>query len=233
MDWEDIPPTADWWDQVQKGIESADTFLFLISPDSVKSEVCGREIDHAVKNDMRMIPVVVREVSPNEVPTVLSRLNWIFFREQDDFNLSLKKLEEGLKTDLAWVEMHRRLQVRALEWDKRKDASLLLRGKDLHEAEQQLAINTSKDPTPTDLQRVYVLESRQAADRQRRMVTGVAIAGLIIMAALAIFGFIEAGLARTQATIARTAQARAESNASAAQTAQAQAVSSEATAHRK
>lgn len=171
VDWDDIPPTADWWDQIQKGIESADTFLFLLSPDSVKSEVCGREIDHAVKMGKRMIPVVVREVSPGEVHAVLTRLNWIFFREQDDFNASLQKLEAGLKTDLAWVETQRRLQVRAVEWDKRRDNSLLLRGKDLQDAELQLATNTSKDPTPTDLQRAYVLESRQAADRQRRMVT--------------------------------------------------------------
>jgi WD40 repeat protein len=230
VDWDDIPPTADWWDQIQKGIESADAFLFLISPDSVKSEICGKEIDHAVKNGKRMVPIVVREVSPGEVQTVLTKLNWIFFREQDDFNTSMQKLEEGLKTDLAWVEMHRRLQVRALEWEKRKDVSLLLRGKDLLEAEQQLATNTSKDPTPTDLQRGYVLESRQAADAQRRIITGIAIAGVIVMAALAVFGFIQAGRATTQAAIALTAEARAESNASIAQTAQAKAVSSEATA---
>jgi len=230
VDWDDIPPTADWWDQIQKGIESADTFLFLISPDSVKSDICGKEIDHAAKNGKRMIPIVVREVSPNDVHNVLTKLNWIFFREQDDFKLSLQKLEEGLKIDLAWVEMHRRLQVRALEWDKRKDGSLLLRGKDLQDAEQQLATNTSKDPTPTDLQRAYVLESRQAADKQKRIVTGVTVTGLIIMAALAVFGFVQAGRATTQAAIAQTAEARAESNASAAQTAQAKAVSSEATA---
>jgi WD40 repeat protein len=230
VDWEDIPPTADWWEQIQKGIESADTFLFLLSPDSVKSEVCGREIDYAVKMGKRMIPIVAREVSPSEVHAVLTRLNWIFFREQDDYNTSIKKLEAGLKTDLTWVETQRRLQVRALEWDKRKDTSLLLRGKDLQDAELQLATNTSREPIPTDLQRAYVHESRQSADRQRRIVTGIAVAGLIIMAALAVFGFMQAGRATTQATIAQTAEARAESNASMAQTAQAKAVSSEATA---
>ena len=34
VDWEGIPPTVDWWKEIEKGIEEADAFLFLISPDS-------------------------------------------------------------------------------------------------------------------------------------------------------------------------------------------------------
>jgi hypothetical protein len=79
----------------------------------------------------------------------------------------------------------------------------LLRGKDLQDAELQLATNTSKDPAPTDLQRAFVLESRHAAEKQKRIITGISIAGAIIMAALAVFGFMQAGMART-------AQAKAE-----------------------
>ena len=44
IDWEGIPPTVDWWQEIEKGIEEADIFLFLISPDSCASEVCGRAI---------------------------------------------------------------------------------------------------------------------------------------------------------------------------------------------
>src|SRR5512139_4112476 len=63
IDWEGIPPTVDWWKEIQQGIEQADIFLFLISPDSVKSKVCAQEIDHAVKNGKRLIPIVVRDIS--------------------------------------------------------------------------------------------------------------------------------------------------------------------------
>src|SRR5262249_19267294 len=52
-DGEDIPATADWWAEVQAGIEGANTFVFIISPDSVMSDVCRREIDHAIQNNKR------------------------------------------------------------------------------------------------------------------------------------------------------------------------------------
>ena len=34
-DWQDIPPTADWLAEIYSGIESANTFLFVINPESV------------------------------------------------------------------------------------------------------------------------------------------------------------------------------------------------------
>jgi len=38
IDWEDIPPTVEWWKEIEKGIEESGVFLFLISPDSVNSK---------------------------------------------------------------------------------------------------------------------------------------------------------------------------------------------------
>jgi len=75
IDWEGIPPTVDWWKEIQKGIEEADIFLFLISPDSVKSKVCNQEIDHAVINGKRLIPLVVRDIQAEEAPAKLASLN--------------------------------------------------------------------------------------------------------------------------------------------------------------
>ena len=36
VDWENIPLTADWWDEIVRGIKNADAFV--ISPDSVNSK---------------------------------------------------------------------------------------------------------------------------------------------------------------------------------------------------
>jgi WD40 repeat protein len=189
IDWIDIPPTADWWDQIEKGIEAADAFLFLLSPDSITSKVCTDEINHAVKNGKRLVPLVAREVNSQDVHANLRKLNWIYFREQDDFEVSRKKLETGITTDLQWVESHRRLQVRAIEWERRKDRSLLLRGKDLREAEEQLASAGQKDPQPTDLQRQYVLESRSRESQTRNTLLTVGGVTLIILAFLTVFAF--------------------------------------------
>ena len=207
VDWEGIPPTVDFMKQIETGIEESDVFLFLLSPDSAKSKVCGEEVAHAIKHSKRLIPLVVRDVNSEDVPPALSHLNWIFFREQDDFDVSFKKLLLGINTDFDWVETHRRLLVRALEWQsKNKDKSFLLRGQDLHDAEAQLALNTSKDPHPTDLHREYILKSRQAADQQRRLTTIIAAVAAVIMFALAVYGL---DAARRATAAAEQAQAEA------------------------
>ena len=218
VDWEGIPPTVDWWKEIEKGIEEADAFIFLISPDSAASKVCERELEHAVKNAKRIVPLMVRDTKGGNAPKLLESLNWIFFREQDDFDEAFKKLYTAIHTDYEWAQTHRRLQVKALEWEKmNKDGSFLLRGKDLEDAQFQLAANGSKEPYPSDLQREYVFTSDQAADRQRRLVSIISIVVAILLAGLAIFGFYQAGLARTAQAVAETnedkavkAQARAE-----------------------
>ena len=231
IDWEGIEPTVDWWKEIEKGIEGADNFLFLLSPDSVLSKVCKREIDHAVKNGKRLIPVVVRDIQAEEAPEELRALNWIFLGDREEFESTFGKLIKAVKTDYAWVQSHRRLQVKALEWERSAhENSLLLRGKDLQDAEYQLAINTSKEPHPTDLQREYVLRSRQAADRQRVRNTGIGIAVGIVLIVLAIFGFVQAGLATANAEKEQAASTLAVSNANTAQAASTLAIANAQTA---
>src|SRR5881396_296881 len=84
-DWEDIRPTEEWMQAIYGAIEGADTFVFVLTPDSVASIVCGREIAHAAANNKRMVPIVARDVDVATVPEPLAKLNWIFFRESDDF----------------------------------------------------------------------------------------------------------------------------------------------------
>jgi len=234
IDWEGIEPTVDWWREIEKGIEGADNFLFLISPDSASSNVCKQEIEHAVKNGKRLIPVVVRDTKAEEVASELRPLNWIFLRDADDFQSAFGKLITAIQTDYIWVQFHRRLQVKALEWERSAhENSLLLRGKDLQDAESQLVKNSSKEPHPTDLQREYVLKSRQTADKQRRLLISVAIGAAIVMAALAIFGFVQAGLATTNARKEQAASTLANANARTAESASTQAIENEQEAKRQ
>ena len=85
-DWQDIPPTADWLAEIYSGIESANTFLFVISPDSVASEICTLEIEHAVKHNKRLVPVVWKDV--DDVHQSMSAHNWVFLRQEDDFKVN-------------------------------------------------------------------------------------------------------------------------------------------------
>lgn len=223
IDWQDIPPTADWLEQIHKGIERSDGFLFLLSPDSVVSEVCGGEIAHAVQNAKRLIPIVVRDVNPKEVNPALAKVNWIYCREQDDFNEAIHKILSAIRTDLAWVEAHRRLQVRALEWEKSKEASVLLRGRDLSTAEEQLATAGQRDPQPTDLQRQYILESRRRESRSRNTALSIGTVVLIALALLSLF-------ANNQRILADDNAKTAVANANAAATERVNAENQKATA---
>ena len=60
VDWEGIPPTADWLREVFAAIESADTFVFVLSAASLASNVCMREVEHAMKCRKRLVPLAVQ-----------------------------------------------------------------------------------------------------------------------------------------------------------------------------
>jgi len=203
VDWEGIPPTVDWMKEIEKGIEEADTFLAIVSTDWILSKVCLDELNVAVKNGKRLIPVVPYDIVWNDVPPALAHLNFIFFTEAFDFNGQLDKLFTALDTDYDWLKTHRRLQVKALEWERsEKENGFLLRGRDLEDAEQQISINATKDPRPTDIQREYVLRSRQGSTRQRRLTTGILfglIAGMLGVIALLVRPYVQEAIAKTQA----------------------------------
>lgn len=188
VDWEDIPPAVGWLDQIMLGIEQADVFVFLVSPDSIISEVCKVEVLHAQKNSKRIIPILVRDVNANDALPNIRELNWIYLREQDDFAAGMQKFKVAIDLDLDWLLEHRRLQVRALEWDRRKDSSLLLRGSDLRNAYRMFAAAGSKDPKPSSLQNMYIDQSR-AAERFRTITWISVAAAVLIMIVLSLTAY--------------------------------------------
>ncbi len=185
VDWEDIPPTAEWRQEIGEGIEAAENVIFVISPDFVASSECDKELEHAIKNNKRLVPIVCREVEANSVRLELSKLNWIFFRETDDFDSSLQSLRKALETDLAYVKEHTRLLTRAIEWNhKKRDLSRLLRGRSLKEAQQWLVQSRDKDPKPTQLHNDYIInsiEQRTKVGQRRTWVATVLAVGFALL----------------------------------------------------
>ena len=203
VDWESIPPAVDWLEQIFRGIEESDAFIFMISPDSIASEVCKVELNRAAQNNKRIIPIVLRDVPPKDTPESIRKLNWTFIREGDNFEEGLAKVKTAIELDLDWLEEHRRLQVRSLEWHRKKDPSLLLRGRDLRNARHMLATATAKDPTPTDLQTTFIQHSAKS-ERNRTITwitTGIAVLSLALLSFLATE-------ARDRAVTAQTAEAQ-------------------------
>jgi len=164
VDWEDIYKGEEWWKAIQRGIESANTFIFVISPDSVASRVCRDEANYAAECNKRFLPIVWREgFDPNQLHPAIASHNWLFFRETDSFDHALQELIQAMDTDLEHLRAHTRLLMRAAEWhNKARNGSYLLRGHDLYEAEQWLMQGVNKDPKPTNLQTQYINSSREA-----------------------------------------------------------------------
>jgi hypothetical protein len=181
VDWKDIPPTADWLEEIKRAIEAADTFVCVLSPDSLTSEICRIECDHALHCSKRIVPVVVRDVETSRVSDALCKLNWLFFRAGEDFEESYQALVETIETDLEWIRAHTRLLVRATEWTTNaKNRSFLLVGSDLEESEHWLANAFNHTPPPTELHAEYVTASRaEETRRQQRQLRGFYLVSLI------------------------------------------------------
>ncbi|MBZ0282288.1 MAG: toll/interleukin-1 receptor domain-containing protein [Anaerolineae bacterium] len=206
VDWEDIPPTANWWAEIEAGIEAAHSFVFIITPAAVRSEVCRREVEYAVKHNKRLVPILHEELSADDKAFLLPALsahNWIYFRKEDHFRRAFLVLRATLKMDLEHKQMHTRLLVRAGEWTQtNRKGSLLLRGDDLRAAEKWLLQSLNASPQPLPEQVEYVQASRRAARRFGQRVFGAFISILTVMSLLLLFAFGQSERANTQAQTA-------------------------------
>lgn len=214
IDWNDIPPTADWWEEIKAGIEAASIFVFVISPDSARSRVCFDEIEHAVQHGKRIIPILFRELEKEQQellhPTVLSR-NWIYMRKQDDKRIAFRNLVQDLETDFDYVRQHTRLTVLARDWEtSERRASRLLRGDDLRRAEKWLTSSIGKEPLPTDLIITFIQESTIYRIRLRQIISVLGTLLIIMLSLLSLYAY---SLTENMLTIETNITALAQTNA--------------------
>jgi WD40 repeat protein len=204
VDWEGIPPGDKWEKTIYGAIEATHTFIFVLTPDSIASEVCGKEIAHAAANNKRLVPIVHRDVAADRVPKSLGELNWIFCRDSDDFQKATDTLVSALDTDLEWVHAHTDLLTQAIKWEANsKSRSLVLRGEALKAAEQWLAqAGAQKERQPTTLQTEYIIASRKAAAKRQRLTLGAVSFGFVVAVVLAVLALFARKEAITQRDIA-------------------------------
>jgi WD40 repeat protein len=263
IDWEDIPFTADWWGEICSGIESADTFIFIMTPDSLSSPVCMMEVDHAMQHGKRLVPVTYTppdeksafaalasktlddntrkalagrdmQAIARENWNALARHNWLYFKEAAEFDTNFQQLVSAIDTDLDHAREHTRLLIRAREWDrKNRAASFLLDGAAISEAEKWLTQGVSKLPTPTRLHAEYIAASRKAESRQQQTLLTGVSIALVVSLGLALLSFVLFQQAERSREVAVAAQVSAQENANAAVTAQEVAVAAQATAERR
>jgi len=192
VDWDGIPPTADWMEEIHRAIDAADSFILIISPDSVKSNVCRAECEYAASSEKRIVPVLHHQTETHLIPPLIQALNWIFFRAGDDPARAFMTLESALDLDLPWVRFHTRLVVRASEWQAHaKDVSYLLSGSDLEEAQVWIEGSLNQKPHLSSLQTAYITAGQhETLVRHRRQLRGFYLASIIYSALLTVVTYL-------------------------------------------
>src|SRR5712692_6208393 len=78
------------WADIEAAIRGAKTALIVISPDWIESDLSRREIEEAVRLNIRIIPLLYRPVS--KMPEPLTRLERIDFTNPEKFDAAIKQL---------------------------------------------------------------------------------------------------------------------------------------------
>ncbi len=193
VDWQGIDYSTKWWEEICAGIEGADNFVLIVSPDALNSVYCHREIEHARKHNKRIISFIYRpvdeaaliggwythvEMRPHEA---MARENWEALKAiqyidypgilKNKFDDAVDALLRTVNADPQRVQLHTRLILRIRDWEARgRSPSALLRGDELAAYEGWLAETdiAADEPRATDDQRNYIATSRQAEDEDTR-----------------------------------------------------------------
>ena len=67
-----------WWEEIEQQIAQAHCFIFLLSSHSLQSEYCQKELDHALRLNKPIAPVMVEKV---DIPETISKFQVISMLE--------------------------------------------------------------------------------------------------------------------------------------------------------
>jgi len=166
FDQESISTGVDFEKEIFKGIEGADNFLFVISPDAVESEYCEREVEYAKSLNKRFMTLLCRDVDVGKMPEALRIINWIDFKEKR-FEESFGETIQTIELDREHSHQHTLLQRQAMEWNDNQRIEDFLLNKTAYDTAHlwlEEALEQEKKPIPTELQKSYILDSQRAIE---------------------------------------------------------------------
>jgi len=160
----DIQTGEEFEEAIKRGIEQADTVIYLLSPDSLKSYFARQELEYALSLNKRIIPVLVRETLSTAIPSSLQNLHYIDVTDnikKENYYLDESQLLKILQQDAAYYNEHKILLTKALKWKRQhENSSILLRGYNLRSAETWLKVaNKRTQHLPTPLIEEFIDES--------------------------------------------------------------------------
>lgn len=194
IDRQEIYAFEDWWKRIQELIGRADTVVFVLSPDAVKSDVALKEVTHAASLNKRFAPIVCRQVEDAAVPEALRRLNFIFFDEPEQFEAGMDRLAEALRTDIGWVRQHTEYGEAERRWSAAgRPRGLVLHSPALEVAEYWIGSRPTGAPEPTKEICGFIGASRKAemAARRRGRILNASLYTMLTGIILGLVGWIK------------------------------------------
>ncbi len=191
FDQNDIPLGVDFQSQIDQGIIKADNFIFVLSPGSIRSIYCLKELLLAIQYGKRIIPVLhllpgdsdwevlkknveqlkadfrhYRHPSSDNAVAILQKLNWLMFQEgKDDFEKSYAGLRGLIQSHTGHVKLHTQLLNQAMDWQRhQRSAEFLLTGDERKKAEAWLTYQFEKEQppcSPSDIHAEFICDSRK------------------------------------------------------------------------
>lgn len=169
VDWEGIAISTKWLEEIRRGIDEADNFVFVISPDSIQSQICFLELAHAISVSKPIFPIMIRSVNLDEMPEDLATIQYISFAEDENFLTQFDRFLSDLNDDIEWKREHRRLLVLAREWEAHNhNSSYLLTGEALEDMESLIDKAKTCQPQLSQLHEEFIASSRSNRSMERR-----------------------------------------------------------------
>jgi len=72
-----------WWSEILKNLSDCDAFVLALTPQTLDSEPCRRELHYALALGKPILPVMLAEVDLAAMPPALSQLQVIDYRKRD------------------------------------------------------------------------------------------------------------------------------------------------------
>jgi WD40 repeat protein len=172
--WRDLKGIAAgevFWKRIEDAIAASHYFLFVMSPHSLGSENCRRELDFALQSSKRVLPIDFGGVDAERVWEPLRVVQWIC--ASDRFDAAVLELVEAIDGIPQYRRLHTRWLERAREWEERsRDKAVLVRGAELANAEEWLEYSAGRLPEPSELQRAFIKASRTTEESTRDQALG-------------------------------------------------------------
>jgi hypothetical protein len=154
---------SDWESRLEGLMRDADEVVYVVSPDSMKSNVGLAELLRAQALSKRVVLVDCRPVSDDMLPPSMASAPRLSLAPEAIEGSGFEQLVQSLQRDAEWIQQHTDFGQMAHQWDRRsRQSDLLLRGIQLTEAEAWLRSRPETAPPPSKMQREYVAASRLA-----------------------------------------------------------------------